>query len=51
MTTPVLFTIAEDLTKMELQVKIDEADVGSVKLGQSASFSVSAWPGSLVDNA
>lgn len=45
MTTPVLFTIAEDLTKMELQVKVDEADVGSVKLGQSASFSVSAWPG------
>ena len=45
MTTPVLFTIAEDLTKMELQVKVDEADVGSVKLGQSASFSVSAWAG------
>lgn len=45
MTTPVLFTIAEDLTQMELQVKVDEADVGSVKLGQSASFSVSAWPG------
>lgn len=45
MTTPVLLTIAEDLTKMELQVKVDEADVGSVKLGQSASFTVSAWPG------
>lgn len=45
MTTPVLFVIAEDLTKMELQVKVDEADVGSVKLGQSASFTVSAWPG------
>ena len=45
MTTPVLFTIAEDLTKMELQVKVDEADVGTVKLGQSASFTVSAWPG------
>ncbi|SDG61774.1 efflux RND transporter periplasmic adaptor subunit [Propionivibrio dicarboxylicus] len=45
MTTPVLFTIAEDLTKMELQVKVDEADVGSVKLGQSANFTVSAWPG------
>jgi HlyD family secretion protein len=45
MTTPVLFTIAEDLTKMELQVKVDEADVGSVKLGQSASFTVSAWTG------
>lgn len=45
MTTPVLFTIAEDLTKMELQVKVDEADVGNVKLGQSANFTVSAWPG------
>ena len=43
MTTPVLFTIAEDLTKMELQVKVDEADVGSVKLGQQATFTVSAW--------
>ncbi|MBS1170231.1 MAG: Secretion protein HlyD [Burkholderiaceae bacterium] len=45
MTTPVLFTIAEDLTKMELQVKVDEADVGTVKLGQAASFTVAAWPG------
>jgi HlyD family secretion protein len=44
MTTPVLFVIAEDLTKMELQVKVDEADVGTVKLGQPASFTVSAWP-------
>jgi HlyD family secretion protein len=45
MTTPVLFAIAEDLTKMELQVKVDEADVSGVQLGQSASFTVSAWPG------
>ena len=45
MTTPVLYTIAEDLTKMELQVKVDEADVGSVQLGQPASFTVSAWTG------
>ena len=45
MTAPVLFTIAEDLTKMELQVKVDEADVGNVQLGQSASFTVSAWSG------
>jgi HlyD family secretion protein len=45
MTTPVLYTIAEDLTQMELQVKVDEADVSSVQLGQSASFTVSAWPG------
>ncbi|MDR1708401.1 MAG: efflux RND transporter periplasmic adaptor subunit, partial [Candidatus Accumulibacter sp.] len=45
MTTPVLYTIAEDLTQMELQVKVDEADVSSVKLGQPATFTVSAWPG------
>ncbi|MDR1934726.1 MAG: efflux RND transporter periplasmic adaptor subunit [Candidatus Accumulibacter sp.] len=45
MTTPVMFTIAEDLTQMELQVKVDEADVSSVRLGQPASFTVSAWPG------
>lgn len=45
MTTPVLFVIAEDLTKMELQVKVDEADVGTVRLGQPASFTVSSWPG------
>lgn len=45
MTTPVLFVLAEDLSKMELQVKVDEADVGNVKNGQSATFTVSAWPG------
>src|SRR5574343_413002 len=45
MTTPVLFVLAEDLAKMELQVKVDEADVGNVKNGQTASFTVSAWPG------
>ncbi len=42
---PVLFTLAEDLSKMELQVDVDEADVGQVKAGQKASFSVDAWPG------
>ncbi len=42
---PVLFTLAEDLSKMELQVNVDEADVGQVKAGQKASFSVDAYPG------
>jgi HlyD family secretion protein len=41
---PVLFSIAEDLTKMELQVDVDEADVGKVKAGQTATFSVDAYP-------
>lgn len=45
MTTPVLFVLAEDLSRMELQVKVDEADVGNVKVGQQATFTVSAWPG------
>ncbi len=43
--TPTLFVIAEDLTKMKLEVAVDEADVGEVKLGQKASFTVDAFPG------
>lgn len=42
---PVLFTIAEDLTKMEVEVAVDEADVGQVKEGQTATFAVDAFPG------
>jgi len=41
---PVLFTLAEDLTKMELHVDVDEADVGQVKKGQKATFTVDAYP-------
>jgi len=43
--TPTLFVIAEDLREMKLEVAIDEADVGSVKEGQKASFTVDAFPG------
>jgi HlyD family secretion protein len=39
-----LFTVAEDLAKLRLQVNVDEADVGSVKVGQKARFTVSAYP-------
>ena len=39
-----LFTIAENLSQLRLQVNVDEADVGSVKVGQKASFTVSAYP-------
>lgn len=42
---PVLFTLAEDLSKMKLQVDVDEADVGQVRVGQEATFTVDAWPG------
>ncbi len=41
---PTLFTIAGDLRKMELQVSIDEADVGQVAVGQTATFTVDAFP-------
>jgi HlyD family secretion protein len=41
---PVLFRLAEDLTKMELQVDVDEADVGVVHEGQEATFTVDAYP-------
>lgn len=43
--TPTLFVIAEDLSAMELEVAIDEADVGQVKDGQKANFTVDAFPG------
>jgi HlyD family secretion protein len=43
--TPTLFTIAEDLSRMKLDVAIDEADVGQVKAGQRAAFTVDAFPG------
>ena len=39
-----LFTIAEDLKKMEVQVDVDEADVGKVRQGQTAVFTVDAYP-------
>lgn len=42
--TPVLFTLAEDLARMELQVDIDEADIGRVAPGNPALFTVDAFP-------
>jgi len=43
--TPTLFVLAEDLSAMQLRVKIDEADVGQVEAGQKATFTVDAYPG------
>jgi HlyD family secretion protein len=40
-----LFTVAEDLRQMDLKVDVDEADVGGVKEGQTATFTVDAYPG------
>lgn len=39
-----LFTVAEDLKQLRLEVAVDEADVGGVQQGQTASFTVSAYP-------
>jgi HlyD family secretion protein len=41
---PVLFSIAEDLSQMEIQVDVDEADIGKVSEGQRATFTVDAYP-------
>lgn len=45
MSTPELFTVARDLRAMEVEIAIDEADVGRTKVGQTARFTVDAWPG------
>lgn len=41
---PELFTIAEDLAKMKIELAVDESDIGQVKVGQSVSFSADAFP-------
>jgi HlyD family secretion protein len=45
LSAPTLFTIANDLTKMQVLASIDEADVGQIKQGIKASFTVDAFPG------
>jgi HlyD family secretion protein len=42
---PTLFTIAEDLTKMQVEVSVDEADIGRIKLEDRATFTVDSFPG------
>ena len=42
--TPTLFTIAQDLTKMQIDANIDEADIGRIKMNQPVSFTVDAYP-------
>lgn len=42
--TPTLFTIAQDLTKMQIDTNVDEADIGKVTAGQTAAFTVDAYP-------
>ncbi len=43
--TPKLFTIAQDLSVMRLDTRVSESDIGSIREGESVTFSVPAWPG------
>lgn len=45
MSAPVLFQIANDLTKMQIDANVSEADIGAVEEGQAVSFTVDAFPG------
>jgi HlyD family secretion protein len=45
--TPTLFLIAQDLTKMEVDTNVSESDIGDVRSGQHAAFTVDAYPGKL----
>lgn len=42
--TPTLFNIAQDLTKMQIDTNVDEADIGKVKVDQNVEFTVDAYP-------
>jgi len=41
---PTLFTIAQDLTKMQVQADVDQSDIGRVRVGQTTRFTVDAYP-------
>jgi len=43
--TPTLFLIAKDLTKMQVDTNVSESDIGDIKSGQTAAFTVDAFPG------
>jgi HlyD family secretion protein len=44
--TPTLFSIAQDLTRMQIDTNVDEADIGKVRVGQDVQFTVDAYPDS-----
>ncbi|HKB85063.1 MAG TPA: efflux RND transporter periplasmic adaptor subunit [Ignavibacteriaceae bacterium] len=44
LSAPTLFTIAEDLSKMQILADVDESDIGQIKIGQKAKFNVQAYP-------
>ncbi|SDX97843.1 HlyD family secretion protein [Acetomicrobium thermoterrenum DSM 13490] len=45
--TPTLFTIAQDLTKMQIETNVDEADIGNVREGLEVTFTVDAYPNAI----
>jgi len=49
--TPTLFTIADDLSKMQVQASVDEADIGVLKMGQTVQFNVDAYPNQSFEGA
>jgi HlyD family secretion protein len=51
MSTPVLFTVAQDITKMNITADISEADIGQVKTGQNVEFGVDAFPNEVFHGA
>jgi HlyD family secretion protein len=48
---PVIFLMAQDLTKMQVDTNVDEADVGPIRLNQPANFTVDAYPGQIFRGA
>jgi HlyD family secretion protein len=51
MTTPTLFTIANDLHKMQIEAAVSEADIGGVEEGQKVNFTVDAFPGRMFEGS
>ena len=49
--TPTLFVIAQDLTKMQVNTSVDEADIGQVEMGQKVTFSVDAYPSEIFEGS
>jgi len=46
---PTLFTLAQDLARMRIETYVDEADIGRLRVGQAAQFSVDAYPGRIFE--
>ena len=47
MSAPTLFVIARDLTEMQVEASVDEADIGRIQQGQAVTFGVDAYPGEM----